>query len=103
MINQADYSLVSGHINSDNASLVEVGDREAAAEDEEYTRIFSRIAELEKEEEEAEKSNKSDEDEHIPNDPDSTSSNTSNNQEVRSLPVRRFQLIGALGLYQILH
>lgn len=100
MINQADYSLVSGHINSDYASLVEVGDREA---DEEYTRIFSRIAELEKEEEEAEKSNKSDEDEHIPNDPDSTSSNTSNNQEVRSLPVRRFQLIGALGLYQILH
>ncbi|KAI3457673.1 hypothetical protein Pfo_014336 [Paulownia fortunei] len=72
---------------SDSTTFVEVDDRKAAVEDEEYTRIFSRIAELEKEEEEAEKANESDEDEQIQNEPDSTISQLSIDQEVRSSPV----------------
>lgn len=41
-------------------------------EDDEYTRIFSRIAELEKEEEEAEKANEYEEDDQIQNVPDNS-------------------------------
>lgn len=50
----------SGCRKSDSVRPLEVGNGVAAIEDEEYARIFSRIAELELEEEEAEKSNGSD-------------------------------------------
>ncbi|XP_075488086.1 uncharacterized protein LOC142527232 [Primulina tabacum] len=46
--------------------FIEEDDTKAEVEDEEYARIFSRIAELEKEEEEAEKANEYEEDEQIP-------------------------------------
>lgn len=68
----------------------------AAVEDEEYARIFSRMAELEIEEEEAEKANESDEDEQIQNEQDSSIRQISTDQEVRSSPVR---MIHASGFY----
>ncbi|KZV39236.1 RNA polymerase II subunit 5-mediating protein [Dorcoceras hygrometricum] len=57
-------------LTADNKSFthfIEEDDTKAEVEDEEYKRIFSRIAELEMEEEEAEKANEYEEDEQIPN------------------------------------
>ncbi|KAK4438686.1 RNA polymerase II subunit-mediating protein [Sesamum alatum] len=78
----------AGYGKSDSTSSLEVDARKAAVEDEEYTRIFSRIDELEKEEEEAEKANESDEDERKQNELDSTIREMSVHQEVRSSPVQ---------------
>ncbi|KAL0394963.1 UNVERIFIED_CONTAM: hypothetical protein Slati_4462500, partial [Sesamum latifolium] len=81
---------------SDSTFSLEMDARKASVEDEEYSRIFSRIDELEKEEEEAEKGNESVEDEQIQNEPDSTISEMSIHQEVRSSPV---QVIDAVRFY----
>lgn len=60
--NEEWYILNSaGYSKFDNNPL-EVDDGRAATEDEEYARIYKRMAELEKEEEEAEKADESDED-----------------------------------------
>ncbi|KAG8391218.1 hypothetical protein BUALT_Bualt01G0164900 [Buddleja alternifolia] len=68
-------------------STLEVDDRKAAVEDDEYTRIFSRISELEKEEEEAEKANESDEDEQTQNELVRSANQISIDQEVKSSQV----------------
>ncbi|KAG8391214.1 hypothetical protein BUALT_Bualt01G0164500 [Buddleja alternifolia] len=68
-------------------SILEVDDRKAAVEDDEYTRIFSRISELEKEEEEAEKANESDEDEQTQNELVRSANQISIDQEIKSSQV----------------
>lgn len=59
---------------------------EDTVEDDEYSRIFARMAELEKEEEE-EEANGSDQDERIQNEQDNSVRRDSTDQEVRSILV----------------
>lgn len=79
-------SPISGDRKSDSVPL-EVDNGEATVEDDEYSHIFARMAELEKEEEEEEEeANGSDQDERIQNEQDNSVRRDSTGQEVRSIP-----------------
>ncbi|XP_051116990.1 uncharacterized protein LOC127241811 [Andrographis paniculata] len=78
----------SGHKTYDSVLPFKMDETKATVEDEEYNRIFSRMAELEKEEEEAEKAEKSDEDEQITIKPQNSIHKVSTNQIGRSSPVK---------------
>ncbi|KAL8031186.1 hypothetical protein ABFX02_13G008300 [Erythranthe guttata] len=81
----------AGHKKSENTPA-EVGDKEGADEDEEYTRLLARMAELEKEEEEAAKGDVSNENEQIQNETNSTSSQITTDEEVGSLSVEASEM-----------
>ncbi|KAL7086567.1 hypothetical protein ACP275_13G009200 [Erythranthe tilingii] len=82
----------AGHKKSENTPSAEVGDKEGAYEDEEYTRLLARMAELEKEEEEAAKGDVSNENEQIQNETNSTSSQITTDEEVGSLSVEASEM-----------
>ncbi|XP_051132426.1 uncharacterized protein LOC127252330 [Andrographis paniculata] len=81
-------SATSGYKTSDLIAPRKMDDAKTTVEDEEYNRILSRMAELEKEEEEAEKAEQSDEDEQITIEPQKSIHKVFTDQTVGFSPVK---------------